>query len=87
METLQQKVQTALLDDPRTKDAAIEVLDSNGVITLAGIVPTQETSEAAEEIAREADGVATIVNEIQVKARVKNNFDGLGTFNEDTSDR
>jgi len=68
MDTLQQKVETALLDDPRTKDAAIEVLNENGIITLAGIVSAHKTSEAAEAIVRGISDVVTVVNEIQVKA-------------------
>ena len=37
--TIQQEVQTALMQDQLTGEYGIEVMDSNGVITLKGVVP------------------------------------------------
>jgi hypothetical protein len=37
MHDLQHQVQAALTDDNDTRDYGIEVLDSNGVITLRGV--------------------------------------------------
>jgi osmotically-inducible protein OsmY len=54
------------MDDPRTKEAVIEVLNENGVITLRGIVSSPKISEAAESIAKDVSGVVTVVDEIQV---------------------
>jgi osmotically-inducible protein OsmY len=63
---LQTRVLRTLLDDPRTKDYAVEVLDNNGVIILTGIVPSREASTAVETVAREVDGVVSVINETDV---------------------
>jgi len=63
---LQTRVQRALMDDPRTKDYAVEVLDNNGIITLGGAVPSREASTAVEMVAREVDGVVSVINETDV---------------------
>jgi osmotically-inducible protein OsmY len=65
---LQTRVLRTLLDDPRTKDYAVEVLDNNGVIILTGIVPSREASTAVETVAREVDGVVSVINETDVIA-------------------
>ena len=85
MNDLRERVQKALVEDSRTQEAAIEVLNENSVITLGGIVPNRETSEAAETIARNVDGVVTVVNEIQVRKDDEddNPFDVSGTLDED----
>jgi len=63
---LQTRVQRALMDDPRTKDYAVDVLDNNGVIVLRGIVPSREASTAVEMVAKEVDGVVSVINETDV---------------------
>ena len=63
---LQHQVQEALAEINEIRDAQIDVLDSNGVITLRGIVPTVAAREKAEEIVRGMDGVVTVVNELDV---------------------
>jgi osmotically-inducible protein OsmY len=85
MNNLQQKVQKALMDDPRTKEAAIEVLNENGIVTLAGIVSSSQTSEAAESIVKDIDGVVSVVSEIQVRKDDNDDgaFDVSGAFDED----
>ena len=65
---LQTRVHKALLDDARTKDHAVEVLDNNGVIVLSGTVPSREASTAVETVAREVDGVVSVINEMDVIA-------------------
>jgi osmotically-inducible protein OsmY len=42
------------------------VLDSNGIITLRGTVPTREAREQAEAIVRGVAGVTTVINELDV---------------------
>lgn len=65
---LQSRVQTALVDDPRTrKHGGIEVLDNNGVIILKGSVASREISDAAEAVASEVDGVRSVINEMDVQ--------------------
>ena len=63
---LQTRVQRALMGDSRTKDYAVEVLDNNGVIVLRGIVPSREASTMVETVAREVDGVVSVINETDV---------------------
>ena len=63
---IQQEVQTALMQDQLAGEYGIEVLDSNGIITLKGVVPSREVSERAETIAREIDGVQGVINELEL---------------------
>jgi osmotically-inducible protein OsmY len=58
---LQLQVESALLQDDLTQDYGIEVLDSNGVITLRGMV-----RERAEEVTRGVAGVTSVINELDV---------------------
>jgi osmotically-inducible protein OsmY len=86
MNTIREKVEDALSGDPRTQDAAIEVLNENGVVTLGGTVPERETSTAAESIAEQVDGVVSVVNEIQVRNVDEDEDDPFGvtgTLDED----
>jgi osmotically-inducible protein OsmY len=66
---LQHRVQDALTHDDHLHDLhdhGIEVLDSNGVITLRGRVHSVEARERAETIAREVEGVTSVINELDV---------------------
>lgn len=63
---LQHHIQTAFMDDRDMKEYGIEVLDSNGIITLRGTVPTQAARDRAEEIVRGLDGVTSVINELDV---------------------
>ena len=64
--SLQLQVESALLQDRLTEDSDIEVLDTNGVVTLRGIVPSREARDRAEDIARTVTGVTTVINELDV---------------------
>lgn len=61
------RVSTALMEDPRTSDAIIEVIDDRGVITLQGEVDDVETRDAAVALAGEQPGVISVVSSLQVK--------------------
>jgi osmotically-inducible protein OsmY len=63
---LQHQIQEALAEINELRGARIEVLDTNGVITLTGIVPTVESRERAEAIIRGMDGVTSVINELNV---------------------
>jgi osmotically-inducible protein OsmY len=65
---LQSDIMVALSQDPITEECAIEVIDNNGIITLAGVVPSAEASDRAEAIARTMDGVGTVLNQLAVAA-------------------
>ena len=56
----------ALMNDPRTKNAGIEVACTQGVVTLSGTVKSTAIQEAAEEIARGQTGVITVINELKI---------------------
>lgn len=66
---LAHRVSAALQDDPRTEDAAIDVIDESGVITLTGTPTSDDVYQAAEEITRQLEGVIEVVNELQVAAK------------------
>ncbi len=63
---LQHQVQEALAEINDLRDAQIDVLDSNGIVTLRGVVPTVDARERAEAIVRGMDGVTTVINELDV---------------------
>ena len=64
--TLQRQVQDALAEINAMRGARIDVLDTNGIVTLTGIVPNVETRERAEAIVRKMDGVISVINELNV---------------------
>ena len=66
MHDLHHQVQTALMDDPDLREYGIEVMDSNGVITLTGTVPTTEARDRAEAVVRNLAGVTSVINELDV---------------------
>lgn len=59
----------ALMNDPRTEDAVIEVIHERGMITLQGQVDKPESKVAAEEIAVNYPGVISVTNELSVNPR------------------
>jgi osmotically-inducible protein OsmY len=63
---LQHQVQEALAEINELRGAQIDVLDSNGIVTLRGIVPTVDARERAEAIVRGMDGVTSVINELDV---------------------
>jgi hyperosmotically inducible protein len=60
-----------LLTDSRTPALDINVETQSGVVTLFGIVPSQDAKSAAEADARQVSGVKRVVNELQVVASAK----------------
>jgi osmotically-inducible protein OsmY len=62
----QHQVQEALAEINELRGARIDVLDSNGIVTLTGVVPTVEARERAEAIVRGMDGVMQVINELNV---------------------
>ena len=83
MLNLRERVQSALLDDKHTREAGIEVLNENGVITLSGMVPDREISDSAKAIAEDVDGVVAVINEIEVKKDDDSDLDFKGTLDAD----
>jgi hyperosmotically inducible protein len=60
-----------LLTDSRTPALDINVETRAGVVTLFGIVPSQEAKDAAAADARKVSGVKRVVNDLQVMTRAK----------------
>lgn len=60
-----------LLTDSRTPALDINVETHAGVVTLFGIVPSQDAKTAAAADARKVSGVKRVVNELQVVASAK----------------
>ncbi|NLH00133.1 MAG: BON domain-containing protein [Chloroflexi bacterium] len=61
------QVEDALLKDPRTKNAVIDIGYNRGVITLSGNVKNEKERQAAEEIVRSLPDVLQVVNELKVR--------------------
>lgn len=68
---LRLKAQKAILDEPRTKEYAIEALEENGIITLKGNVPSSEVGEIAKTIVEDVPGVTGVINAMEVKGKEK----------------
>ncbi|HKZ82486.1 MAG TPA: BON domain-containing protein [Anaerolineae bacterium] len=64
--TLATRVMEALLRDPRTGEAAIDVSSAGGALTLSGRVSSEGIRQAAEDIARRQKGVITVINDLDV---------------------
>ncbi|MFN2291343.1 MAG: BON domain-containing protein [Anaerolineae bacterium] len=65
---LAKRVEDALAQDPRTEDLILDVVDQNGMVTLTGTVPSHDAREAAEDVARQQEGVIEVVNDLEVDA-------------------
>ena len=63
---LEDKIAENLLHDSRLANYPIDVINKNGIVTLAGEVSSSELAEAAETIARQTDGVIAVINEIVI---------------------
>jgi osmotically-inducible protein OsmY len=60
-------VRQALVDDARTRGAAIDVITMRGQVTLRGLVPSGATSVAAGEVAAGIPGVRGVTNGLSVR--------------------
>jgi osmotically-inducible protein OsmY len=56
----------ALLRDPRTGEAAIDVSSAGGAVTLSGWVSSEGIRQAAEDIVRRQKGVITVINDLEI---------------------
>ena len=62
------EISRKLSEDERTEGAGIEAIDDGaGVITLSGVVASNDIVEAAKEIATEQPDVTTVVSELKVR--------------------
>lgn len=63
---LQHQIQEALAEVNELRGARIDVMNSNGIVTLMGVVPSVDAREKAEAIVRGVNGVTTVINELDV---------------------
>jgi len=66
--TLTTKVKSALAADVGLSTLKIDVDSAGTTVTLKGTVDSADKKQRAEEVARKVDGVATVRNQLQVKA-------------------
>lgn len=62
-------VRTAFMEDTSLKDLSINVSTRENVVTLTGTVPSQTEKHRAIELAREAEGVRSVVDRIRVEPK------------------
>lgn len=67
--SIRDEVEYALMNDARTKDATIDVISNQGVVTLLGEVESEKVVRAAEEVAGSFDSVIKVINNLVVKNR------------------
>jgi osmotically-inducible protein OsmY len=66
--TLTTKVHTALMNDVGLNTLRrINVDSDKGVVTLKGVVDSQDTKQRAEAVTRRVSGVTEVKNELRVK--------------------
>jgi osmotically-inducible protein OsmY len=65
---IKERIAEALLEDPRTRDYGIEVIDDRGVVTLGGNVASEEVRQAAEMIVRQLPGVISVINTLRIRS-------------------
>lgn len=63
------KVKSKLATDMDTRARDVDVDTENAIVTLSGVVRSQQEAQLAERLARETEGVREVRNELQVEAR------------------
>jgi hyperosmotically inducible periplasmic protein len=66
--TLTASVQTKLTGDKLSNFSRINVDTDRGVVSLNGVVRTEEEKARAEELAKEVSGVTTVNNNLQIQS-------------------
>lgn len=66
--TITAKVNAALAADKELAAIRIDVDTQNGVVTLSGPAPTAAAKQRASEVAQEVKGVASVNNQLTIKA-------------------
>ena len=69
-DTITDQVRLKLTSDPDVKGGALQVDVKQGVVTLSGAVELPKQRDKAERLARKVKGVKSVVNKIEIKARV-----------------
>ncbi|HEY5616847.1 MAG TPA: BON domain-containing protein [Vicinamibacterales bacterium] len=61
------KIKSKMTLDDRIDAAAIDVDTSNGVVTLSGSVDAPQQRERAVQLARETDGVTSVIDQLTIQ--------------------
>jgi len=69
-DTITDQVRLKLTSDPDVKGGALQVDVKQGVVTLSGAVEQPKQRDKAERLTRKVKGVKSVVNKIEIKARV-----------------
>jgi osmotically-inducible protein OsmY len=69
-DTITDQVMLKITSDPVVKGGALKVEVKQGVVTLSGSVEQGKQRDKAEKLARKVKGVKSVVNNIEIKARV-----------------
>jgi len=69
-DTITDQVMLKITSDPVVKGGALKVDVKQGVVTLSGAVEQPKQREKAEKLARKVKGVKSVVNNIEIKARI-----------------
>lgn len=67
--TITASVKSKLVADKAVNLTRVDVDTNNGTVYLNGTVETAEQKVRAEQLARQADGVKSVVNNLQVQKR------------------
>lgn len=68
------KVKLKLLEDPITKARKIDVDTVNGVVTLTGVVDSEEERQRAVKITSGVEGVKKVVNNLRIEKRTLGSY-------------
>jgi osmotically-inducible protein OsmY len=61
------RVAKALKNDERTKDAKLEIVSEQGIVTVSGYVDSNNERDAVHEIVAQQEGVIKVINETLIK--------------------
>jgi osmotically-inducible protein OsmY len=79
-EKLQEKIQE---NEGIKNDWGVEVFEENGVVTLSGSVPSEETYNKVEKFVRQQEGVKEVINEMDLDASLSESDKNIVTDKED----
>ena len=65
--TITTKVKAAVMAEPNLKSTEINVDTKDGVVTLAGVVGSQEAKQRANQVAQQVQGVKSVSDQLVVK--------------------
>jgi osmotically-inducible protein OsmY len=74
---IERRVLDALDENEKTSGLPIEVVDSEGVVTLEGSVPSREVKQLAEQITEKQKGVVEVINDLKIEEEPSSDDESL----------